>query len=477
MTYKANIALVSHLMRRAGFGATRNEADQLVGQSYEATVDQLLNSESQPDIDESLLYRHLPMAEVIYAPWQLPEECGNLAKLNWLYRVVNTNRPLVEKMTLFWHHVFATGLSKVLAGYQMHKQIALFREHALGNYRDLLVQLAADPAMIFWLDNQENHKRTPNENWGRELLELFSMGVGSYTEDDVKEASRSFTGWTFSGKVGGIQLGAIPWTFEYHPEDHDAKEKSFLGHEGRFNGEDIVDVIVRQPACAKFLARHLYNFFVADEPPVPTWPIEPPRDPSAVMVLAQEIVESDYEMKPVLRTLFNSEFFKEATFKKVKSPVEIVAGTLRLTGDVNWPDPQWLSLATEADQMGQEVLNPPSVEGWHTGKEWINSGAFINRVNFVADRMKNTALPGVKGLVDHIAASEAATMTPKALVDRCLDLLGTAEVSEETRKELVEQASVEGPISWAADEDRQASSRRVGDVFASIVGTREYQFG
>ena len=469
MTTKDDITLTSHLMRRAGFGATRGELEQLAEQGYEETVEQLLHPEEQPDIDESLLYRYLPMAEMIYVPEH--------SKMNWLYRMVNTKRPLVEKMTLFWHHVFATGLSKVLAGYQMHEQIVLFREHALGNYRELLVQLAANPAMIFWLDNQENHKRAPNENWGRELLELFSMGVGSYTEDDVKEVSRAFTGWTFSGKVSGIQLGPIPWQFEYHPEDHDGKEKSFLGHEGRFNGEDVVDVIVRQPACARFLARHLYNFFVADEPPIPTWPIVPPQDPSAITMLTHVMIESEYDMVPVLSTLFNSDFFKEATFKKVKNPAEVVASTLRLTGDMNRPDFHWTPMPDESQQMGQEILNPPSVEGWHTGREWINSGAFINRVNFVADRVRDTALPGIRDIVERIASSNRVAMTPEALVDQCLDLLGPVEVSEETREELVEQASAEGSISWAADADRQASSRRVGDVLASIVGTREYQFG
>ena len=469
MTNRDDIALISHLMRRAGFGASRGELEQLVERGYEQTVEHLLHPEEQPDIDESLLYRYLPMAEMIYVPEH--------SKLNWLYRMVNTKRPLVEKMTLFWHHVFATGLSKVQNGYQMHEQIALFRERALGSYRELLIRLAANPAMIFWLDNQENHKRAPNENWGRELLELFSMGVGSYTEDDVKEASRAFTGWTFSGKVSGIQLGPLPWKFEYHAEDHDGKGKSFLGHEGRFNGEDIVDVIVRQPACARFLARHLYNFFVADEPPVPTWPIEPPRNPAAVDLLAEAIIGSGYEMKPVLRTLFNSDFFAEATFKKVRNPAEVVAGTLRLTGGMNKPDLHWTPMAAESEMMGQEILNPPSVEGWHTGREWINSGAFINRVNFVAGLVRDTALPGVRDMVERIAALNGAAMTPQALVNHCLDLLGPIEVSEEIREELVEQASAGGTISWATDADRQESSRQVGDVLASIVGTREYQFG
>ena len=134
--------------------------------------------------------------------------------------------------------------------------------------------------MIFWLDNNQNHGTAVNENWGRELLELFSLGAGNYTEEDVREASRAFTGWTFETKIPRLPYGRFPWKFEYRPEDHDDGEKTFLGHKGNFNGEDIIDIVVQQPACAKFICRHLYNFFVADEPQVPAWRSEPPRDPA-----------------------------------------------------------------------------------------------------------------------------------------------------------------------------------------------------
>ena len=162
------------------------------------------------------------------------------------------------------------------------------------------------------------------------------------------------------------------------------------------------EMCIRDSACAAFITRHLYNFFVADEPEVPKWPNEPPRDSKAIEYLSKIFVESNYEIKPVLRALFNSDFFKEAMYQKVKSPVEVVVGTLKLTGDMNGPDPRWGEVAQAPTTMGQDVLNPPSVEGWHTGKEWINSGAFINRVNFVADRLKNTELPGVKTIIENV---------------------------------------------------------------------------
>ena len=470
MAAKQEIALMAHLMRRAGFAAGRSELDELAERPYEEVVDDLVEPSDEPAIDEYALYRYHPMTETL-------QTHITTGRLHWLYHMVNTTRPLEEKMTLFWHHVFATGDSKVMSTYEMTTQIKMFRKLGMGSYRELLAELAKNPAMLFWLDQQENHKREPNENWGRELLELFSMGVGHYTEDDVKECARAFTGWTSTSKLASTPWGPVPMLFEYKAEDHDPGDKSFLGHTGNFNGDDAIDVILRQPATPRFVARHLYNFFVADEPQVPAWPFEPPRDPSAVETLAGTLVASDYEMKPVLRTLFNSGFFKEATFQKVKSPAELFAGTLRLVDDMRGPDTRWGEVPPESEYMGQAILDPPSVEGWHTGREWINSGALMNRVNFVADRVRNTELPGVMDIVRRIAESDGKGMTADELVDRCVELIGPLELEDETRLELVEQATGEGLVSWATDEDYADSARRVGDVLALIAGTREYQMG
>ena len=469
MSNTEDIALMAHLMRRAGFGASRAELEALAEQGYDETVELLLTPEEQPDIDEYELYRYLPMAET-------PQSIYH-AQVHWLYRMVNGHRHLQEKMSLFWHHVFATGNSKVAGPQAMTAQIEMLRRHGMGNYKELLVELARSPAMIKWLDNDENHKRAPNENWGRELLELFSMGVGTYTEKDVYECARAFTGWTYSERISYIfGLGAFDWKFDYRPEDHDAGEKSFLGHTGRFNGQDIIDLIVQQPACHRFISRHLYNFFVADEPQVPAWPVEPPQDPDAIDLLAETFVSSGLEMKPVLRTLFKSDFFKESMYRKVKSPAEVVAGALKLTGDLSEPDPRWLRVATEPGLMGQALLDPPSVEGWHTGREWINSGAFMGRVNFVADQVRNSELPGVKDIVRRVT-SNGATMTAETLVDRCVDLMGPMEMGDETRRELIEHAETGGPVSWATDDEYEELSERVGNVMALIAGTTEYQFG
>jgi hypothetical protein len=467
MPYQDDIALMAHLMRRAGFGAGRDELEARVAKGYEATVEELLHPETQAPVDAYSLMRYQPAA-------LLPGGQPPMGNVNWMFYLVNTKRPLEEKITLFWHHVFATGNAKVDNYDQLLEQIKLFRDMGMGDYRELLVELAKNPSMIFWLDNNENHGNAVNENWGRELLELFSMGVGNYTEKDVREASRAFTGWTFETKIPRLPYGRFPWKFEYRPEDHDDGEKEFLGHRGRFNGEDIINIIVQQPACARFVARHLYNFFVADEPQVPAWSIEAPRDPQAIDVLATTFRQSNYDIRSVLRVMFNSDFFKNARFQHMKSPAEVVVGTLRLVGNYEIPRPGYGELSMQPSYMGQDLLNPPSVEGWHTGKEWINSGSLMARINFVAELIGDPSLPGVRAIINRLKAK--GTLSPEQLVDGCLDLLGPMEVGAETRQELLDQAKEWGPISWDGETNAQTADQRVGEMLQLIVATREYQF-
>ena len=360
MPHQEDIALMAHLMRRAGFGATRDELETLVAKGYEATVNELLNPEGQEAVDKLDLQR--------YQGWTWkPGTLQGMGAAEWMYFLLNTKRPLEEKMTLFWHQVFATGVSKVDHYDELMDQTDLFRQMGMGNYRELLLAMAKDPAMIYWLDNNENHKSAVNENWGRELLELFSMGVGNYTEVDVRESSRAFTGWTITPKLPRFPMGRFDWEFKYNSADHDNDEKTFLGETGNFNGEDIIDIVCQHPATAQFIARHLYNFFVADEAQVPAWPVTPPKDQDAIDLLADTFTESGYDMTAVLRVLFNSEFFKNARFARLKSPTEVIIGTLRLVGGAEFPAPGLGELARQPSYMGQDLLNPPSVEGWHTG--------------------------------------------------------------------------------------------------------------
>ena len=338
-----DVALMAHLMRRAGFGATYEELEARAAKGYEATVDELIfpDDHGVPEYDELTLARYFPDMEVPSAP--------AMGTANFMYHLYTTPRPLVEKMTLFWHMVFATGNSKVDNPPEMLQQIEMFRQHGMGNYKELLVRLSKDPSMIFWLDNNENHKLAPNENWGRELLELFSMGQGHYSEDDVKTAARAFTGWTILPKIPRTPYQRHHWKFIFKAEDHDHGEKTFLGRTGNFNGEDIIDIIVDEPATAMFMARHLYNFFVADEVQVPSWLDIDARDPEAVKAIADTFIESGFDIKTTLRFIFNSSFFKDESvwFAKVKNPAEVVAGTIRLIGDFQEPRPGALPWASK----------------------------------------------------------------------------------------------------------------------------------
>ena len=467
-----DIALMAHLMRRAGFGATYDELEARAAKGYEATVDELVypDAHNVPEYDELTLARYFPDMEVPSAP--------AMGTANFMYHLYTTPRPLVEKMTLFWHMVFATGNSKVDNPPEMLQQIQMFRDHGMGNYRELLLRLSKDPSMIFWLDNNENHKRAPNENWGRELLELFSMGQGNYSEDDVKMAARAFTGWTILPKIPRTPYQRHHWKFIYKAEDHDHGEKTFLGHTGRFNGEDIIDIVVDQPATATFMARHLYNFFVADEVQVPSWLDVPPRDPEAVQAIADKFVESGYDISATVKFLLNSDFFKDESvwFAKVKNPAEVVAGTIRLIGDFQEPRPGVLPMGLEGAYQGQDLINPPSVEGWHTGREWIDTGSLVRRVNFVADSFGNPDMPGIRSIINRLGANGA--LTPEEMLDNCLELLGAVQVNDETREHLLTHIRAGGEVRrGSTEEETRAFGKRVTEVLQLIAATREYQFG
>ena len=466
MSDSHDLPLVAHLIRRAGFGANRDRLEEYAGQGYEATLDELLNPESVPPFDDDLAYRYFPYFRIGTA---IPTQ-----QSHWMLRMIGTPRPLEEKMVLFWHHLFATGFAKVDNAPEMHQQIDTFRYHGMGSFRTLLVELSKDPAMIFWLDNCESHKDAPNENYGRELLELFSMGVGNYTEDDVKECARAFTGWTIMPGIPRYPWGEFLREFEYRPDDHDDSEKTFLGHRGRFNGEDIIDIICRQPATGRFIARHLYNFFVAEEPQVPAWPTTPPQDPEAIDLLSAEYFRSNYDIRSMLAVLFRSDFFKAARYTKVKSPAELVAGVMRLVDDYTTPKPRVHEISAACNFMGQELLNPPTVEGWHTGREWIDSGALVERINFASDQVGDLSKPGVQRIIHRLSAG-GTTLTPEQMVDGCLDLAGPVVVSESRRLELIDAVALAGPAACAAPEDMETFAPRVARLLQLIVSSREYQ--
>ena len=470
-------ALMAHLLRRAGFGATFGELDSYCRQGYAPTVEYLLHPELQPGIDEDLIERY-------YIDWKESRNIeGALTETVYRLNANATNRPLQEKIALFWHGVFATGLAKVLHEKTMLNQMDMFRSHGLGSFRDLLVQLSRDPAMIFWLDNNFNHRDSINENWGRELLELFTMGVGmdgqpNYTEQDVQEVARAFTGWTIDDdNTASIPYGKVPWRFRYLPEDHDDGEKMVLGETGSFNGEDVIDIICRQPSTARFISRHLYNFFVADDVQVPAWQDTPAADPEAIRLLEEEYFRSNYDIRSMLRVLFNSDIFKSEAvrFARVKSPAEVVVGTMHLLGDFKFPKVGIFDTALECRYMNQDLLNPPSVEGWHTGREWIDSGSMVERINFVADQVGNPGQPGIRAILDTLL-ERGPTISPDALVDGCLELLGCVKLEPENRQQLMHQIVRSGEIRTDGADHRRAAEEVILRALKMIGSTREYQF-
>ncbi len=458
-----DLALAAHLMRRAGFGASRGELETLAARPYEDVVGDLLRPERFPEVEEDLVDR--------YYGW----DSFHGPPARWIYRMVNTRRPLQEKMSLFWHHVFATAFFKSEHVASLNRQLQMFQRVGMSDMRTILLELSRDPAMIYWLDNNENVSGEPNENYGRELLELFSMGAGNYTEDDVKMAARAFTGWTFAQPIPLYPHGHYDARFEYRPEEHDDSVKTFLGETGRFDGGDIIDIIVRQPATAAFIARHLYNFFVADEPQVPAWPIEPPRDPEAIRILVGAYLDSDGDMRTVLNAMFTSDFFKEAQFRRVKSPAELVTGVLNLVETHRTPEPGIGVYQAAVTAMGQELLNPPTVEGWHTGKEWIDGGALSERVNFAVNEVGDGSKPGIQAIVRRVSES-GSELSPEEFMSVCLSLVGPLTVGDETRAALMAYAESQGPLRFHTEADEEASARRIVRMVQLIVSSMEYQF-
>ena len=468
--------MISHLLRRAGFGTTPEELERYISLGYENTIEELLNPKNPGNMSNDVIFRLFP---------EYHASIGPDAPANWAYRMVTTQCPLQEKIALFWHGVFATACDKLNYPLVGLNQVEMFRQSGFGKFDDLLVELSKDPAMIIFLDNQTNHKGAINENYGREILELFSMGVGNYSEDDIKECARAFTGWTIanadymalmSQKDSIWPYSRISWHFEFREDDHDDGVKTFLGETGRFNGNDIVEIICRQDATARFVARHLYNFFVADEVPVPQWDITPPKEPQAIDELVRAYFENDHDIRSVLGVLFNSEFFKKAQFAKIKSPIELVIGTLRSTGECRTPSIDMVRAVEEANYMGQSIMYPPSVEGWHTGEEWITSGSLVNRVNFASDHLGNLENPGVENIVDHILAEHHDSITSDQLVDKCLDTLGPLKVSKGTKDSLLEVASKIDSIESNGHSSKQKVKELIPELIKMIVSSREYQF-
>ena len=350
-------AHLAHLMRRAGFGARPSQWSDLQRQGVEKVTQNLLNPQQTPDDLKALL-------EEIGGDYVDYNEINSVRQW-WMYRMVHTRRPLEEKMTLFWHNHFATAMYKVDNSQRMWAQNETFRRYGMGSFRTLLQQVARDPAMLVWLDGRDNHVGKANENFAREVMELFTLGVGSgYSEKDVQEAARAFTGWRGGDGPGG---------FIYDPTMHDDGEKTVLGQTGNWHADDICDILARQPATARFLSEKLFRFFVHDNP-----------TKTDVDGLAKVYFDSQFDIGAVLQTILTSDAFYSdaARFAKIKSPAEFAVMTIRAT---DAPLSAARDLRRSMELMGQELFNPPNVKGWCEGRDWINSRTLLARTDFASE--------------------------------------------------------------------------------------------
>ena len=373
----------------------------------------------------------------------------------WLYRMSHTPRPLEEKLTLFWHGHFATANYKVDKPRWMWQQNETLRTHALGNFRTLLAAVSRDPAMLVWLDGGENRKGKPNENYGRELLELFTLGAGGgYTEADVKECARAFTGW---------QLDRDADTFKFNPGEHDDGVKTFLGQTGAFNGDDILDVIVKHPSTAHFVCSKLFKFFVHETPSA-----------AEIKPLTKAYFESGYDIRAVMTALLMSPSFYSDTalHSKMKSPIEYIVTALR-TLDAPFSATN-NNLLGSGRTMGQELFNPPNVKGWSGGKTWMNTMTLITRANFANSLTNQMSQRGTLSPRLHHAIAAHGTApngvnTPVQMVDAVWGVLLPGQTpSAATHSALTAYASDGGDSSVNFD------SKAPG-LTALILSAPEYQ--
>jgi hypothetical protein len=406
--------LAAHLYRRAGFGARFDEIDAAVKLGAAAMLDRLCQAPPPSDDFESTSNM---LAESAIFDGSAP----HLAAW-WFYRMLNTSDPLAEKLTLFWHGHFATSLAKVQSPQLMIDQNRLLRTHARGKFEVLAKAISRDPAMLIYLDSTSNRRIHPNENYARELMELFALGVGNYTEADIKEVARAFTGWELLGHH-----------FHFDTVQHDTGSKSFLGSSGNFDGDDAVRIILHQPAALRFIARKLVRFFVFDEPIVSDVLIEP---------LATQLAESEFSVGPLVRRILSSNlFFSDCALgRKIRSPVELAVGLLRNLGATT----SLVDLAQGTGRAGQTLFQPPNVKGWDGGRTWINSSTLLGRANLVG---KTLSAPetrfGRMGKSLAEAATRAGATRPQELVHWLLDVLLAVPVPEDACNALIELAQSE----------------------------------
>ncbi|HSV16538.1 MAG TPA: DUF1800 domain-containing protein [Tepidisphaeraceae bacterium] len=471
----------AHLLNRAGFGGTPSEIEAIMNLGPQAAVDQLLDfpdagaeEQSQTDVpnltsiaEYPSTYRELQRSLVGKTDDEKKEIRQKVMNANrealqatvdwWMQRMAFGPHPLQEKLTLFWHGHFVTSAKDERSASLMWKQHELLRENAAGNFRHFVRAISRDPAMLDYLNNTQNRKAHPNENYGRELMELFTLGIGNYTETDVKEAARAFTGWAHDGD-----------DFIFRKFDHDDGEKTFLGHTGNFDGDDVIEIILSQPVCARFIGAKLFRYFAYED-----------VDDTLAEGLAQILRGNRWDLRPVVRTILTSKAFysREAIGTQIKSPIQLVLGTVRL---LELQMPPQRALMGALTQMGQLPFAPPNVRGWPGGRMWISTSTMFVRYNtavFLAGggsaafpklQGKKFGAVGKRNNTVEVAGTNfspvASTGDGDALVDEWIARLIQRPVSEEKRKVLTD--------ALAGRPDKPDNVRKMIQL---IVSMPEYQ--
>ena len=478
----------AHLLRRAGFGADEATIRAASQVGLAATTDALLNPERTPDTldDDAILAKLAGL---------LPETKNGgtpamAVKMWWVHRMIAAPHPLVEKMTLFWHGHF-TSKDGNMAGDLLYNQNQLFRRNALGNFRTLTLAVSRDPEMLKYLNGNQNHKEHPNENYGRELMELFTCGIGHYTEDDVKAAARAFSGWNMRGGE-----------FYFNPNQHDNDPKTFMGHTGNWNGDDIVDILVAHPATAKRLCTQLFTYFAYPDP-----------EPAVVDSLVKTYYSSGYDVRAILSQILHSRAFysDKARFAIIKPPAQYVVGTMKMLGldkavelilsDITpandmaanpavlpapggtpLPAPALTAPAQTAQQakgrklgvlaglplamrnMGQDLLAPPTVKGWDGGEAWINTSTLLARISFANTVSLSRQMFGGPFLrvSDYLQQNN---LTTEGWVDHLAEALGPLPITQTTRQALIDYVNTPDAPSGATVQNAQFTAAPVVPPF------------
>jgi uncharacterized protein (DUF1800 family) len=452
-------------------------------------IDRLLNYENQPaDVDTRIGDpAYVGITTASGRPFS-PDTAITDARQRWLFRMIHSRRPLEEKMALFWHNHFATAYSKIAGAIGQERatramdnnpaslagsppgQIGLFRQHATGNFRDLLLAVSRDPAMIYWLDSQLNTRTRPQENFGREIMELFSMGIGNYTEQDVYAAARVFTG--FNWQVVGDRADTLNsyYTFQYRANDHDTNAKEFTfpiypdggrtiparaAASGEQDAIDFVNALARHPATAERLATRLYKFFV-NETSQP--------DAAVINAMSQAYLANNFSIKSMLRTLFfSSQFMNPGNFfQRYSWPVEYVTRAIKETG---WNGFSVNSAITPLTNMGQNLYEPPDVNGWELGPGWFSTSSMLMRMNFSASLAQNQRFNLARD-------AQPYRQSPERVLEYMLSRFQTVGFTAASTTAMMDY--LRAGITWTGS-DTQLNTKVPG-LTRLIVGAGEYQF-